>query len=135
MPLSICKILKNILSISLGLLILLQSTGKLWIVISFKLHQDEIARTLCINRNKPELLCSGKCVLDERLQSHDNQEKQQLPVKVKISQEVYYSISLPDFQPAYSIEVVHEDTDKPQFYLSPAATPAYGSIFHPPDLA
>lgn len=127
--------MKNILSISLGLLILLQSTGKLWIVISFKLHQDEIARTLCINRNKPELLCSGKCVLDERLQSHDNQEKQQLPVKVKISQEVYYSTSFPEFQLTYSVEAAPEDSNKPQFYLSPSATPAYGSIFHPPDLA
>jgi hypothetical protein len=40
-------------------------TGLVW--AWFKINQDYIAQELCINRDKPELSCAGKCILNSKL--------------------------------------------------------------------
>jgi len=43
------------------------SSKDMVIWISFKLNQDFIARTLCVNRNNPEMHCNGKCFLAKKI--------------------------------------------------------------------
>jgi hypothetical protein len=40
-------------------------------VLNYKLHQDYIAKNLCVNRAKPELQCDGKCHLRTQLRMLD----------------------------------------------------------------
>lgn len=75
--------MKSIISILLALLILLQSFSKVWIFFSFKINQDYIAKVLCINRDKPELHCNGKCVLMQRIKAEEEKEKKEIPQKLK----------------------------------------------------
>lgn len=63
-------------------------------MLSFSMDQDYIARELCINRNQPEKLCSGKCVLDQMFQDADKSEKKALILKLKYS-EVAFCEELP----------------------------------------
>ncbi|MFN4080834.1 MAG: hypothetical protein ACK4NS_08025 [Saprospiraceae bacterium] len=93
--------MKNAASILLASLILLQSFGRAWVYLSFKINQDQIARTLCVNRFKPEKLCSGKCVLQQRLQVEDRKDDKELPQKLKDRIEASYCLdelilALPD---------------------------------------
>jgi hypothetical protein len=47
------------------------------IVIDFKINQDFIAEFLCINKNKPESTCNGKCHLSDQLKKAEEEEKKQ----------------------------------------------------------
>lgn len=48
---------------------------KLSIVAWFEINQEYIAATLCENRDKPELVCCGKCVLTKKLSKADDLEQ------------------------------------------------------------
>src|SRR5699024_7192955 len=50
------------------------------VYVDFKIHQDYIAEVLCINRDKPELHCNGKCILMQKIkevQETGDQDKNQ----------------------------------------------------------
>lgn len=80
--------MKRVFLISLLALILLHSFGKVFIVLDYQLQKEYIIEFLCINRDKPELQCEGKCHLKKELkkseqsdkQENEKARKQQLPV-------------------------------------------------------
>lgn len=41
----------------------------------FEINQEYIAATLCENKNRPELVCCGKCVLTKQLKKADDVEQ------------------------------------------------------------
>lgn len=59
--------MKKIVAISFALLILATSAKDVLTWASFKVNQDFIAKTLCINRDKPEKKCNGKCQLTKKI--------------------------------------------------------------------
>jgi hypothetical protein len=63
-----------------------------WIIFSFKINQDYIAKVLCINRDKPERQCNGKCVLMQRIKAEEEKEKKEIPQKLKAQKEVLYCL-------------------------------------------
>ena len=71
---------------ALGLLgLLLLHTFSLTAVwVEFQLRQATIERTLCENRDRPELACHGHCVLRKRL--HQTEEAASSPVQLKSGQ-------------------------------------------------
>ena len=81
--------LKKIISILLIFLVLLQPMSKLWIVMSFKINQDFIAKVLCINRDKPKLACAGKCHLTQKLKEAEEKDQEQVPPSVQEKTEVF----------------------------------------------
>ena len=48
-------------------------------VIEFVINQDYIVEFLCINTDKPELQCNGKCYLMQMLQEQEDEKKQNIP--------------------------------------------------------
>jgi hypothetical protein len=66
--------LKQVLSIALIALMLVQTASKIWIYSSFKINQDFIAKNLCENRFK-NLECKGQCVLMKKLQKAQEKEE------------------------------------------------------------
>ncbi|MBL7815413.1 MAG: hypothetical protein JNL70_10390 [Saprospiraceae bacterium] len=65
-------IFKRLLSALLIATILLQTCSTIAVVVSFKINQDYISTYLCVNRDKPQLQCNGKCVLMQRMQQEIN---------------------------------------------------------------
>ena len=49
--------------------------SKAIIVADFYANQDYIARTLCVNRNKPTMHCGGRCQLCKRLNNDTKQDQ------------------------------------------------------------
>lgn len=45
-------------------------------LIDYQLRKDFISRVLCINKQKPQLNCNGKCYLAKRLQAAEDQENE-----------------------------------------------------------
>lgn len=60
--------MKKYIAILLLHAFLLQLCNKVGILTWFKINQKEIAALFCINKNKPELACDGKCYLKYKLQ-------------------------------------------------------------------
>jgi hypothetical protein len=71
--------LKKAVAIFLLFLFLFPTFGKVWIIISFKINQDYIAKNLCVQRNVKNNCCHGCCQLKKRLAENDKQEQKQLP--------------------------------------------------------
>ncbi len=70
---------KTAIAFSLMLLILIPIFGKSWILISFKINQESIAKNLCVQRNIKNNSCHGCCQLKKCLTEKDKQEQKQLP--------------------------------------------------------
>lgn len=67
---------RKALSLLLLVAFLLPQFSTVWILLRFKLNQEYIAETLCINLDKPETLCSGKCYLFSQLKQEEKKVKE-----------------------------------------------------------
>lgn len=63
-------------AISLILLISMPLLMKMGILGNYWMQQDYYATVLCIQRDKPESTCNGKCVLSDALKQIDNTNKE-----------------------------------------------------------
>ncbi|MFL9829269.1 hypothetical protein ABS764_00255 [Flavobacterium sp. ST-87] len=67
--------MKSLFSIVLSILLLLPSFGSFFVYTSFKLNQDEIAKTICVQRKMINNSCNGRCELQKSLKKYEDNEK------------------------------------------------------------
>ncbi len=65
-----------------------QSTQSLWIITSFELNRDYIAKNLCINRFDKIPVCKGQCFLNKELNKEQKDHKKNLTT---LEKEVLYT--------------------------------------------
>ena len=58
---------RSLLRLVLAVALAASTQGFLFVQASFAVNQEWIAETLCVNRDRPEMDCDGKCVLMERM--------------------------------------------------------------------
>lgn len=114
----------------LTLLIMTQVFSNWFVVLSFKMNQDYIAKNICENRYRPKLNCKGNCVLMKKLREEEKKE-QNAPANLKLE---INSIIL-------SSKSFFAITETPVFVLTTSSRSAENSgkpvdrtsdIFHPP---
>lgn len=121
--------MRQLIVILLIPLILSPVLSRTWTLVSFKIHQDFIARVLCINRDVPEVMCNGTCYLDQLLE--ENQQNEESPLAAAQKFELLYFVN-GKAQPG-KIPVSEVSGCIP--YFSRAIVTNYlESIFHPPIL-
>src|SRR5688500_2940830 len=54
------------------LLLLTQTFSKWFMVAGYTMNKDFIAKNLCENRDKPKLLCNGKCQLAKKMAAEES---------------------------------------------------------------
>lgn len=112
---------------------MLPNLTRVGILIDFKINQDFIAKVLCINKDKPELKCNGKCHLTKQLKKVEEPEEKQAPNNTKDKREIVYFLS-------HSIFEIRDSgllNEKKTFilYASDFQDASFISdIFHPPRL-
>lgn len=107
--------------------LLLVNFANAFVFAGFEMNQKYIAAELCVNKDKPQLHCNGKCYLMKKLkQAEDKEQKQE-----RQSQKVQIQDALivkPLVFKQYSFAEIHFhvpfSTGMPQSILN--------SIFHPP---
>jgi hypothetical protein len=79
-----------------------QAFSHWFVVMSFKLNQDYIAKNLCENRYRPKLNCKGNCVLMKKLKQQEKEEqnapavlKTELPSIIVSSKSFFLTIDNP----------------------------------------
>ena len=108
---------------------LLQTFGKVLVLVDYQANKEYILNVLCINRNKPQLQCEGKCQLTKKLKSqHDtdkqaNERGQKQEVPLNLYCQSLFSFPFTNFA---SIAT------QPTAYTFSYTSVAYQSIFHPP---
>ncbi len=123
--------MKQIVTILLVTLIILQPFSKVWIYVSFKINQDHIAKTLCVKKEIKNNCCKGKCHLKKQLKEADEQEQKQLPTFLKEKSEVMFCLS---FQKSSLFNAYFKPLVEKVIYFSEISySSSYiGEIFNPP---
>lgn len=119
---------KSILYILL-LSFLYQSTSSIWIIASFYINQDYIAKNICINRFDLIPVCKGKCFLQKELSS--DSEKQQFPkIKKQETQPLFYQTAT--YQNLLNPSLVSHPI-YPRYNSKFLISDLIFSVFHPPE--
>lgn len=109
---------------------------KVWVIpllyLDFEIRRDYIVKNLCINRNRPQMHCDGKCYLAKKIAALDEQEKRQAE-RDYMSQLLdhvldYRASLLVPSQVSYNIQ--HRLSFN--YLTPPAARIPVDDIFHPP---
>jgi hypothetical protein len=66
---------KNILVYTLILTLFTANCAQLFVYAGFELNQKYIATELCVNRDKPQMHCNGKCYLMRKLKQAEQKER------------------------------------------------------------
>jgi hypothetical protein len=114
----------------LCLVLLLQPVHDLLIVLQYVINKEFFATVLCINRDKPELGCAGKCQVTEQLKEKEKKKNDQKGLaSEKIDLQLYLPVSIERPQPP--------DKSEEHDLRHPAALPHAPprSIFHPPRIS
>jgi hypothetical protein len=114
----------------LAILVLLQPFSSLWVYVSFKINQIQIAKTLCVQKEIKNNTCKGKCQLKKRLANAEKETEKQLPSNQKQKLESVCFISTKHLYLNYSFgrNSVKKYSYIPDFYKASFSL----NIFHPP---
>lgn len=122
-------ILKRLFVIFLSCMLLVPSFGSFFVYTSFKLNQEEISKTICVQRKMIFNSCNGRCELQKSLKKYaDNEKKMQNNLKEKV--EVVYIQNSPaaNFKLVTPIQFVVKNFS----FLNEKPISVSNSIFHPP---
>ncbi len=75
LTLSITYTMRIALSILLFVVFSFHNMMKLSVITVYELNKEYIAQNLCVNKDKPELQCNGKCYLKKQLDKTDQNSK------------------------------------------------------------
>lgn len=106
--------------------LLLQNFSKCLIMWEFRVNRDYIAQVLCINKDKPQLHCNGKCHLKKQLEKDNQPERNGSPGKEKF--EVIYVNALP----SSGLSPLRTGDALIAFYQDKILYTPCHSFFHPP---
>ncbi|MEO8822084.1 MAG: hypothetical protein ABI366_00820 [Ginsengibacter sp.] len=120
--------MKVLATIFLTCVIFIQTFSTYFIKADFYLNQSFIAKTLCVNQDKPMMHCNGKCYLSKKIT--DQQKKDHSPIS-KTEKFDVQSYFLPDaflINNTFFVVFHHNYFMKKENVVSFFST----SIFHPP---
>ena len=123
----------KLLAVPIFIIFLFTQTFSKWLIVAeFRLNQDYIAKSLCINRNKPAMHCNGKCQLMKKLAAEEEQNTSGNNAQtVKITGGLF-------MQKAPVIALVAYLPDPPSYnrvFIIHASSSPKRSVFHPPGTA
>lgn len=121
---------KSILFILL-LSFLYQSTSSIWIITSFYINQDYIAKNICVNRFDAIPVCNGKCFLEKEL-STDAEKEQQIP-NIKNKEVHPLFLQVVNYKPVTAYIQTFTQIDYPEYTSNFILSKLVFSVFQPPE--
>ncbi|GAB3522075.1 hypothetical protein [Emticicia fontis] len=125
---------KQIALIFLSLALVVKSFIVPFICLDYELRKDFIIKNYCVNRNKPELHCDGKCFLAKKIQAQtEKEERSALQNFIYKLLEINTFESLNNFTFDNVIET-KEYSARNYPYKLEFTRESLSSVFHPPAL-
>ena len=121
-------LLSRIITAFILIVFLCETFDQSFITVLFYANQNNIAKNLCENRNKPQMHCNGKCQLQKKL-NQNNKDKQTPAKKTESRNEVLSSKSF-----FASIEKITLITSTRKYFIQNINHTKDQSLsfFHPP---
>jgi hypothetical protein len=112
---------------------LTQPTVKTVLLIQWKINQQEITRIYCINKNKPEMQCNGKCHLAQKMRKIEaDYQQSKLPFAPKHVKSVDFTLFIQDIQPIEVQPLISFTQTIGWFYRDRGTSESVSNCFHPP---
>ena len=121
--------LKKYIIILLCGLIFLPSLGSMFVYASFKLNQQEIAKTICVQRKLVFNSCNGRCELQKSLKKYSDNEKQ-MQDSLKEKLELVYICIISEVNFTFATPV--ESQQKAFAFLNSKPVGISSTTFRPP---
>lgn len=120
--------LKFLFTILLSAVLLFPTFGNMMVYFTFKINQDEIVKTICIQRQLANNTCNGNCELQKSLKKLDSEKKSESNFKENF--ELVYT----QFTPQYEFTPIVFLEDKSQKFTIITSKPTSISFpfFRPP---
>ncbi|WP_343688492.1 hypothetical protein [Chitinophaga sp.] len=106
--------------------LLLQNCSQYLISLEYTLNQRYIASVLCVNRDKPDMHCNGKCYLKKQLERDQQQQRNGTAGKEK------YEVSYIDDLYLYDFNAYAPVTPLIAYYQSSVPYTPLSDTFRPP---
>lgn len=107
----------------------IQTFSKWITVLSYEINKDYIAKNICINREVQGNCCKGKCYLQKKLASDDDQQKPfNKTTDTKDIQSDFYLQELVRI----SFEIKPAINHRSPFYINGISQEYIASVFQPP---
>ncbi|TWR26438.1 hypothetical protein FPZ43_14845 [Mucilaginibacter pallidiroseus] len=104
--------------------------SRLFVYAGFELNKDYIAANLCVNRNKPQLHCNGKCYFMKKIKQAEQKDKSESQQNQKnLFQEAFYQQPEPFKFHSVLLSVTQVPNQRVELPLR------YSAIFQPPRLS
>lgn len=102
-------------------------------LIEYYANKDFFATVLCINKDKPEMMCNGQCILMQKLKKVVHEESSPAPAP-KVNFEDYpigfiSCLASSLHHPAYSVTISNS------IYLNDYSSLSGNDLFHPPRIS
>nr|WP_319624844.1 hypothetical protein [Flavobacterium sp. Fl-77] len=121
--------MKKLLILFLSCMLLVPSFGSFFVYTSFKLNQEEISKTICVQRKMVFNSCNGRCELQKSLKKYaDNEKRMQNNLKEKAEIVYIQNTATANFKlvtPIQSVRALFASFDAKPISVS-------NSTFHPP---
>lgn len=121
--------MKRFLILLLSCMLLVPSFGSFFVYTTFKLNQEEISKTICVQRKMLFNDCNGRCELQKSLKKYEDNEKR-MQNNLKEKTEIIYiqNFGITPFELLLPIET------EAKLYASLNEKPVSISktVFHPP---
>jgi hypothetical protein len=124
--------MKNALAYLLIFATLLPTVSQWGTIAYYNVNKEYIARVLCVNRDKPDLHCDGKCYLAKRLKAQQDKQDKETTERVQNTPtlQLFCESGLEfTFAPKIWIELV-----RPVFYLLVSYVSPHFGLLHPPQV-
>lgn len=121
--------MKRFLILLLSCMLLVPSFGSFFVYTTFKLNQEEISKTICVQRKMLFNDCNGRCELQKSLKKYeDNEKRMQNNLKEKTEIVYIQNLGITPFELLLPIET------EAKLYASLNEKPVSISktVFHPP---
>lgn len=125
--------MQRIVAVILLCSLISHSLMKLGVVAWYELNKDYVAEVLCINKDKPELECNGKCYLNKQLKKADaltNDDNKNTPQKYKEIEVLTFLLS--DYIQLPRSIILVNDVKHHIAYTRSLGIANVTDIFHPP---
>lgn len=123
---------RQITLLVLSLSLVVKSFVVPFICLDYELRKDFIIKNYCVNKNRPELHCDGKCFLAKKIKAQTDKEEQ-----AALQNFIYKLLEINSFEGQSTFDFANvveiKDFSVRNYILSEMTTLDFtSSIFHPP---
>jgi len=119
--------MKQVLTISIILLSLSAGMQDSMVLLLFKVNQSSIIQNFCVNRDKPDLGCNGKCHLKKQLDKQHEKDQSECPALKKWLLDLYQVV----FE-IHIKSIIYCDYQTTSFLSKLRSIDYLIAVFHPP---